>query len=58
MAKKYRQRCAAAMMNAKNIKPDTLTEGSAASAPELAQLQTQIRDMQMEIDILKEIINL
>lgn len=46
------------MMNAKNIKPDTLTEGSAASAPELAQLQTQIRDMQMEIDILKEIINL
>lgn len=46
-------------MNHKNIKPDTLTEGSSssASAPDIAQLQTQIRAMQMEIDILKETIN-
>lgn len=56
--KKYLQRGAAAMINDKNIKPNTLTEGSAAAAPELAQLQIQIRDMQMEIDILKETINL
>ena len=55
--KKYLQGGAAALMNDKNIKPNTLTEGSAASAPELEQLQTQIRDMQMEIDILKETIN-
>lgn len=47
------------MINDKNIKPDTLTEGSpsSVSAPDLAQLQAQIRDMQMEIDILKETIN-
>lgn len=55
--KKYLQEGAAALMNDKNIKPNTLTEGSAASTPELAQLQAQIRDMQMEIDILKETIN-
>ena len=47
------------MINDKNIKPDTLTKGSpsSVSAPDLAQLQAQIRDMQMEIDILKETIN-
>ena len=46
-------------MNDKNIKPNTLIEGSAAfaSAPELEQLQAQIRDIQMEIDILKETID-
>ena len=48
-----------ALINEKNIRPNTLTEGRlpAASAPELVQLQAQIRDMQMEIDILKETIN-
>lgn len=47
------------MINDKNIKPDTLTEDSpsSVSAPDLAQLQAQIRNMQMEIDILKETIN-
>ena len=46
-------------MNDKNIKPSTLTESalSIASVPALAQLQAQIRDMQIEIDILKETIN-
>ena len=46
-------------MNCKNIKPNTLTEGSSSrsSIPELMQLQDQIRNMQMEIDILKETIN-
>lgn len=34
-----------------------MTEGTTISVPELAQLQAQIRDMQMEIDILKETIN-
>lgn len=57
--KKYLHGGITALMNDKNIKPNTLTEGppSTASAPGLAQLQTQIRDMQMEIDILKETIN-
>lgn len=41
-------------MNNKNIKPDTLKEGSIAPVPELVQLQAQIKDMQIEIDILKE----
>ena len=47
------------MINDKNIKPNTLTEvpPAAESDPDLAQLQAQIRDMQMEIDILRETIN-
>lgn len=46
-------------MSCKNIKPNTLTEdfSSRSSIPELMQLQDQIRNMQMEIDILKETIN-
>lgn len=46
-------------MNDKNIKPNTLTEGSdaPASVPDLAQLQAQVKNMQMKIDILKETIN-
>lgn len=57
--KKYLRGGITALMNDKNITPNTLTEGSSstASAPDLAQLQAQIRDMQMEIDILKETIN-
>ena len=41
-------------MNDKNIKLGSLTEisPSTASSPHLAQLQAQIRDMQMKIDIL------
>ena len=57
--KKYLHGGIPALINDKNIKPDTLTEGSpsSVSAPDLAQLQAQIRDMQMVIDILKETIN-
>ena len=57
--KKYLQGGITALMNDKNIKPGTLTEGASSteSALDLAQLQAQIRDMQMEIDILKETIN-
>ncbi len=55
--KKYLQESTTALMNDKNIKPNTLAEGSIAPVPELIQLQAQIKDMQMEIDILKQIIN-
>ena len=51
--KKYPQRGTTTLINNKNIKPDTLKEGSIAPVPELVQLQAQIKDMQMEIDILK-----
>lgn len=57
--KKYLQGGVTALMNDKNIKPNTLTEGSVApaSVPDLAQLQAQVKNMQIEIDILKETIN-
>ena len=57
--KKYLHGGITALINDKNIKPDTLTEGSPsiASDSDLAQLRNQLRDMQMEIDILKETIN-
>ena len=46
------------MLNDKNIKPGTLTEGMASSStPEIEQLQAQMKDMQLEIDVLKETIN-
>ena len=51
--KKYLQGGTTALMNNKNINPDTLKEGSIAPVPERVQLQAQINDMQMEIDILK-----
>lgn len=45
-------------MNDKNIAPNTSAGGSVtpASAPDLMELQAQIKDTQMEIDILKETI--
>lgn len=46
--KKYLQGGATALMNDKNVKPNTLTEGAGTSTSELGQLQDQIRDMQME----------
>ena len=57
--KKYLHGGITALINDKNIKPNTLTEvpPAAESDPDLAQLQAQIRDMQMEIDILRETIN-
>lgn len=52
--KKYLHGGITALMNDKNIKPGIITESasSTVSAPDLAQLQDQISDMQMEIDIL------
>ncbi len=48
-------------MNHKNITSGTLVEGSASStdisSDEINQLKAQIQDMQLEIDILKETIN-
>ena len=57
--RKYLHGGITALMNDKNIKPGTLTESAppTASTPDLAPLQAQIRDMQMEIDILKETMN-
>ncbi len=48
------------MINDKNIKLDMLMEGfpSISSASDFTQLQAQLRDMQMEIAILKETINI
>lgn len=46
------------MKNNKNIPLDTLKEGNTlAPANEIEQLHAQMQDMQMEIDILKETIN-
>ncbi len=48
-------------MNHKNITSGTLVEGSASStdisSDEINQLKDQMQDMQLEIDILKETIN-
>ena len=48
-------------MNHKNITPGTLVESSVSStdisSDEINQLKAQIQDMQLEIDILKETIN-
>lgn len=57
--KKYLHGGITALMNDKNMKPNPLTEGSVFKTdnPELAQLQNQLKDMQMEIDILIETIN-
>jgi hypothetical protein len=44
-------------MNDKNIQPENLKEGSAASSTEVQELKAQMLDMQLEIDILKETIN-
>lgn len=49
------------LMNTKNIIPGTLVEGSIinndTSLDDIKQLKAQLQDMQMEIDILKETIN-
>ena len=48
-------------MNHNNITPGTLVEGSVSStvisSDEINQLKAQMQDMQLEIDILKETIN-
>ncbi len=56
--KKYLQGGTVALMNDKNIKPGTLVEGTQDSTDaEMRHLLARMDDMQMEIDILKETIN-
>lgn len=55
---KYIQKGAAALMNPPNERGrGKLIEGAAVSSQELGELKTKIQDMQLEIDILKETIN-
>lgn len=55
--KKYIQKGTAALMNPYNErKREPLIEGTASSSKEIDELKTQIQDMQLEIDILKETI--
>ncbi|WP_446899649.1 IS3 family transposase [Clostridium sp. LBM24168] len=55
--KKYLRKGTIALMNDKNIQPETLEEGSVASNAKVEELKAQMLDMQLEIDILKETIN-
>ena len=56
--KKYLRGGTIALINDKNIQPDTLKEGNApTAATEIDQLQAQMQDMQLEIDLLKETIS-
>lgn len=50
--KKFLYKGITALMNGKNIKPNTPMKGflSIAFAPDFAQLQTQSRNMQMDAD--------
>ena len=61
MAKRYLKEGTLGLMNHKNITPGTLVEGSVSStdisSDEINQLKAQMQDMQLEIDILKETIN-
>ncbi len=55
--KRYLEKGAVALRNDKNIKPNTLIPGETLSGSDLENLQKQMRQMQMEIDILKETID-
>lgn len=55
--KKHLQKGAVSLMNDKNIQPQTLEEGSTVSNVEIEELRTKMFNMQLEIDILKETIN-
>ena len=56
--KKYLKGGASALMNEKNIVPGTLKEGSGPDESlTIRELRAQMADMQLEIDILKETIN-
>ena len=59
--KRYLEEGALGLMNNKNITPGTLQEGSiektVTSSAEVEQLKSQMQDMQLEIDVLKETIN-
>ena len=59
--KRYLKEGMLGLMNNKNITPGKLTEGAInntdISSDEIKQLKSQMQDMQLEIDILKETIN-
>ena len=59
--KRYLKEGTLGLMNNKNITPGKLKEGSSNdcdfSSDEIKQLQMQVQDMQLEIDVLKETIN-
>ncbi|MEL7622190.1 MAG: IS3 family transposase [Clostridiales bacterium] len=55
--KKYLRGGAVALMNKKNIPPRKPPKGSSDSEREVAELKAQLFEMQLEIDILKETIN-
>ena len=59
--KRYLKEGTLGLMNNKNITPGKLIEGATIntdySSDEIKQLKSQMRDMQLEIDILKETIN-
>ena len=56
--RKYIQKGAAALMNPPNERRrGKLIEGNAASSQEIDELKTKIQDMQLELDILKETID-
>ena len=56
--KKYMQRGAAALMNPKDDPQGIVPEGEQASSQEVDKLRTQIQNMQLEIDILKETLDI
>lgn len=56
--RKYIQKGAAALMNPSNERSrGKLIEGNAASSQEIGELKAKIQDMQIELDILKETID-
>ena len=55
--RKYLRKGTIALMNPNDDPRGTLKPGRISSVEEIDELRTQIQDMQMEIDILKETIN-
>ena len=55
--RKYLQKGAVALMARKGVPREKLVPGSPASSDEMSLLKAQIQEMQMEIDILKETLN-
>jgi putative transposase len=56
--RKYMQRGVAALMNPKDNPRGILSEGEQVSSQEVDKLRTQIQNMQLEIDILKETLDI
>ncbi len=55
--RKYIRKGTLALMNGKDVPREKLTEGTLSDTKEIEQLKEQMQDMQLEIDILKETIN-